>query len=53
VWRRQRLPAEVEGVLSDDEKPGIQAIDNTVLACPSLRYLEHPAIAMPLLLVCG
>jgi hypothetical protein len=29
VWRGQGLPAKVVGVLSYDEKPGIQAIGNT------------------------
>jgi len=34
VWRRQGLPAEVVGVLSYDEKPGIQAIGNTAPDLP-------------------
>jgi transposase len=34
VWRRAGLPAEVVGVLSYDEKPGIQAIGNTAPDLP-------------------
>ncbi len=34
VWRSQGLPAEVVGVLSYDEKPGIQAIGNTAPDLP-------------------
>lgn len=34
VWRRQGLPAEVVGVLSYDEKPGMQAIGNTAPDLP-------------------
>lgn len=37
VWRRQGLPAEVVGVLSYDEKPGIQAIGNTAPDLPRCR----------------
>ena len=29
LWRKAGLPSEVVGVLSYDEKPGIQAISNT------------------------
>ena len=34
VWRKTGLPAEVVGVLSYDEKPGIQAIGNTAPDLP-------------------
>jgi transposase len=34
VWRKTGLPAEVVGVLSFDEKPGIQAIGNTAPDLP-------------------
>jgi transposase len=34
VWRKLGLPAEVVGVLSYDEKPGIQAIANTAPDLP-------------------
>jgi hypothetical protein len=34
VWRKTGLPAETIGVLSYDEKPGIQAIGNTAADLP-------------------
>jgi transposase len=34
VWRKMGLPAEVIGVLSYDEKPGMQAIENTAPDLP-------------------
>lgn len=34
VWRKLGLPSEVVGVLSCDEKPGIQAIGNTAADLP-------------------
>ena len=34
VWRKTGLPAEVVGVLSYDEKPGIQALGNTAPDLP-------------------
>jgi len=34
LWRKEGLPSEVVGVLSYDEKPGIQAISNTAPDLP-------------------
>src|SRR5260370_10315514 len=34
LWRKRGLPSEVVGVLSYDEKPGIQAIGNTAPDLP-------------------
>ena len=36
LWRKAGLPSEVVGVLSYDEKPGIQAISNTAPDLPPL-----------------
>ena len=44
VWRKMGLPPDVVGVLSYDEKPGIQAISNTA---PDLLPVpgRHPSVA--------
>lgn len=43
VWRKTGLPGEVVGVLSYDEKPGIQAIGNTAPDLPPVPG-RHAAI---------
>jgi len=43
VWRKLGLPAEVVGVLSYDEKPGIQAIGNTAPDLPPVPG-RHPTV---------
>lgn len=42
VWRKTGLPAEVVGVLSYDEKPGLQAISNTAPDLPPVPG-RHPS----------
>ena len=44
VWRKNGLPADVVGVLSYDEKPGIQAIGNTAADLPPVPG-HHPTWA--------
>ena len=43
VWRKTGLPAQVVGVLSYDEKPGIQAIGNTAPDLPPVPG-RHPGL---------
>jgi transposase len=43
LWRHNGLPPQVVGVLSDDEKPGIQAIGNTAPDLPPVPG-RHPQV---------
>jgi transposase len=57
VWRKEGLPPEVVGVLSYDEKPGIQAIGNTAPDLPpapgrhktwgrDYEYIRHGTLSL-------
>jgi transposase len=43
VWRKSGLPEEIVGVLSYDEKPGIQALGNTAPDLPPVPG-RHPSV---------